>query len=84
MTLDVAAAQRAIRAIAEQLGLDDESLAEGMLAIVNAKMGVRVGIGPVNQPGNQGRLDLYAGYGRALTGDFWYKDIMRFELRMRF
>ena len=38
MTLDLDAARRAIRTIAEQLGLDNESLAEGMLAIVNAKM----------------------------------------------
>jgi N-methylhydantoinase A len=38
MTLDRAAAQRAIGTIADQLGLHDEALAEGMLAIVNAKM----------------------------------------------
>jgi hypothetical protein len=52
--------------------------------IVNAKVGVRTYFG---QPtGNQlmNRCDFYAGYGRALTGDVWYKDIMRFEFRMRF
>ena len=38
MTLDLAAARRAIRTVADELGLDDEALAEGMLAIVNAKM----------------------------------------------
>lgn len=38
MTLDLATAQRAIGMVAEQLGLDGEALAEGMLAIVNAKM----------------------------------------------
>jgi N-methylhydantoinase A len=38
MTLDRDAAQRAIRSVAAQLGLDDEALAEGMLAVINAKM----------------------------------------------
>lgn len=38
MTLDLAAAQRAIGAVAGQLGLSDEALAEGMLAVINAKM----------------------------------------------
>jgi N-methylhydantoinase A len=38
MTLDRDAAQRAIRTVAAQLGLDDEALAEGMLAVINAKM----------------------------------------------
>ena len=28
--------------------------------------------------------DLYIGYSRALTGDVWYKDIFRTELRFRF
>ena len=31
-----------------------------------------------------GRHDLYIGYGRALTGDVWYKDIYRIEYRVRF
>jgi N-methylhydantoinase A len=38
MTLDRDAARRAIRAVAAQLGLEDEALAEGMLAVINAKM----------------------------------------------
>jgi N-methylhydantoinase A len=38
MTLDTAAARRAIGSVAAQLGLDDEALAEGMLAVINAKM----------------------------------------------
>jgi N-methylhydantoinase A len=38
MTLDLTASQRAIGTVAMQLGLDGEALAEGMLAIVNAKM----------------------------------------------
>jgi hypothetical protein len=43
--------------------------------IVNAKMGLRIG---------SGNADFYAGYGRALTGDVWYKDIVRFEFRLGF
>jgi hypothetical protein len=43
--------------------------------IVNAKLGVRFGIG-------QG--DLYVGYGRALTGDVWYEDVARLEYRINF
>jgi hypothetical protein len=42
--------------------------------IVNAKFGVRVGFG--------GRSDFYVGYGRAITGDTWYRDIVRFEFRI--
>ncbi len=45
-------------------------------SIVNAKLGVRLGIGE--------RSSFYAGYGRALTGEVWYKDIMRFEYRLAF
>jgi hypothetical protein len=53
--------------------------------IVNAKLGVRVGFGPMdNMSGLLGNSDLYVGYGRALTGDVWYKDILRVEYRMRF
>jgi hypothetical protein len=44
--------------------------------IVNAKIGVRVGFGAGSS--------LYAGYGRALTGDVWYKDIIRVEYRLSF
>src|SRR5258708_24958817 len=38
MKLDKLAAETAIRDIADQLGLSAEALAEGMLAIINAKM----------------------------------------------
>ncbi len=38
MRLDEEAARRALASIAEQVGLDEVGLAEGMLAIVNAKM----------------------------------------------
>jgi hypothetical protein len=40
--------------------------------IVNIKAGLRLGMGE--------RFNIYAGYGRALTGDVWYKDIWRTEL----
>jgi hypothetical protein len=52
--------------------------------IVNAKLGVRVGFGDLEQRGLLSQSDLYVGYGRALTGDVWYKDILRVEYRMRF
>jgi hypothetical protein len=44
--------------------------------IVNVKAGVRF------RTSEWG--DLYAGYGRALTGDVWYKDFFRFEYRVSF
>jgi hypothetical protein len=44
--------------------------------IVNAKVGVRTYFGE--------RSDVYVGYGRALTGDVWYKDIVRVEYRLAF
>jgi hypothetical protein len=44
--------------------------------ILNAKLGVRLGLG--------NRADLYGGYGRALTGPTWYRDTFRFELRLGF
>ena len=44
--------------------------------IINAKVGVRVGLGD--------NSSFYLGYGRALTGDVWYKDIIRAEYRLSF
>lgn len=44
--------------------------------IINAKLGVRFGLGEHRQ--------LYVGYGRALTGEVWYKDMFRVEYRMTF
>jgi hypothetical protein len=44
--------------------------------IVNAKVGVRYYFGE--------RSDVYVGYGRALTGEVWYKDIIRAEYRLVF
>ena len=53
--------------------------------IVNAKFGVRVGFGEA-RPGSVSptRSDLYVGYGRALTGEVWYKDLVRVEYRLFF
>jgi hypothetical protein len=44
--------------------------------VVNLKAGVRLGFGE--------HCDFYAGYGRALTGEVWYKDIARVEFRRFF
>jgi hypothetical protein len=52
--------------------------------IVNAKIGVRVGFGRATDPGVISKADFYVGYGRALTGEVWYKDILRIEFRYRF
>jgi hypothetical protein len=52
--------------------------------IVNAKVGARFGFGPRDGDGLLSRSDLYLGYGRALTGEVWYKDIVRAEYRLRF
>lgn len=53
--------------------------------IVNAKVGVRIGFGEseLGQPFPT-RSDLYLGYGRALTGEVWYKDMFRLEYRWFF
>jgi hypothetical protein len=52
--------------------------------IVNAKFGVRVGFGRLLPGSTMSRADFYAGYGRALTGDWWYQQMMRFEFRVRY
>jgi len=44
--------------------------------VVNVKAGVRVDLGEMGS--------LYAGYGRALTGEVLYKDVVRVELRTDF
>jgi hypothetical protein len=53
--------------------------------IVNAKIGLRIGFGQAT-PGTPypTRSDLYVGYGRALTGEFWYQDLFRLEYRFFF
>ena len=37
---------------------------------------VRVGLGD--------SADIYVGYGRALTGEVWYKDLLRLEYRLTY
>ncbi len=44
--------------------------------IVNAKFGVRTYFGAAS--------DIYIGYGHVLTGDRWYRDIVRVEYRLAF
>ncbi len=53
--------------------------------IVNAKFGVRIGFGE-SELGQiyPTRSDLYLGYGRALTGEVWYKNMFRLEYRLFF
>jgi len=57
-------------------GAATATLDAGGDTIVNAKIGARVAVGEHN--------DFYFGYGRALTGDVWYKDILRLEYRLIF
>src|SRR5260370_2147515 len=49
MKLDEQAAGKSIRGVADQLGLTAEALAEGMLAVINAKMADAVRTITVNQ-----------------------------------
>jgi len=42
--------------------------------VVNAKIGMRLGLG--------NRVDLYGGWGRPLTGDRWYENTLRLEMRL--
>ena len=53
--------------------------------IVNGKFGIRIGRG---EPGqgfySSDGSDLYIGYGRALTGEVWYKDMLRIQYRYFF
>lgn len=46
--------------------------------IVNAKLGVRFAAGCCKQH------QFYVGYGRALTGENWYRDVVRAEYRLAF
>ncbi|MGE3805549.1 MAG: hypothetical protein AB7K24_12810 [Gemmataceae bacterium] len=53
-------------------------------SILNAKVGIRTGFGQRAGTGLLSDADLYLGYGRALTGEVWYKDLMRMEFRLNF
>jgi hypothetical protein len=44
--------------------------------ILNIKGGFRLGLGE--------RASMYVGYGRAMTGEVWYKNVLRAELRWNF
>jgi hypothetical protein len=62
----------------------DNTIAESASGdtIVNAKIGLRIGFGePAIGQYFATRSDLYVGYGRALTGEVWYKDMFRVEYR---
>jgi hypothetical protein len=56
--------------------------------IVNEKIGLRIGLGDYSQAGGGSPLNdrhsIYIGYGHALTGDHWYKDIIRVEYTFYF
>ena len=57
-------------------GLTGETLSASGNTIVNAKMGLRTTF--------KDQSSLYVGYGRALTGTVWYKDILRVEYQLAF
>jgi hypothetical protein len=56
--------------------------------IVNEKIGLQIGIGNYTQAGGGSMLNdrhtLGVSYGRVLTGDHWYKDIIRVEYNFWF
>jgi hypothetical protein len=52
--------------------------------IVNLKLGLRFGFGGSGCGTAPTGSDLYIGYGRALTGEVWYKDLLRIEYRKFF
>jgi hypothetical protein len=69
---------------------DGKELADGQArsadgaTIVNAKVGVRIGFGQPTNTFNISKSDLYIGYGRPLTGEVWYQDLIRVEYRRFF
>ena len=53
--------------------------------IINGKFGIRIGRGEPEQAFySTDSSDLYIGYGRALTGEVWYKDMLRIQYRKFF
>jgi hypothetical protein len=55
----------------------------GGQSILNEKIGLRIGIGNYGQPGGGSALNdrhsFYVGYGTAMTGDAWYRNVFRLE-----
>jgi hypothetical protein len=52
--------------------------------IINAHVGVRFGFGDRGEGGLLNQSEFAISYGRALTGEFIYKDILRAEIRFPF
>src|SRR5262249_28901588 len=52
--------------------------------IVNASLGVRLGLGDATQSGLLNQSDFFIGYSHSLTGEVWTKDMVRVEVRLRF
>ncbi len=56
--------------------------------IVNYKVGLRIGLGNYSQAGGGSALNdrhsFYVGYGHALTGEHWYRDVLRLEYNFWF
>jgi len=50
--------------------------------IINIKPGLRIGFGGDDRQSE--RASFYIGYGRALTGEVWYKEVVRAEFRLAF
>jgi hypothetical protein len=59
----------------KKLGAEGPTDAAGD-TIVNLKLGVRVGLDPDNLH------QIYAGYGKSLTGEHWYEEIARVQYRV--
>jgi hypothetical protein len=64
--------------------IEDAEISASGATIINAKFGLRIGFGDSSAPGLLGKSDLYIGYGQALTGAVWYKDMVRVEYRLSF
>jgi len=69
-----------VQTTAEPLGVVNTV---GGQTIVNEKIGLRIGLGSYGQAGGGSALNdrhsFYVGYGRALTGEHWYRDTFRLE-----
>jgi hypothetical protein len=64
---------------------EDQAVSASGATIVNGKFGLRIGFGePAIGQFFATRSDLYVGYARALTGEVWYKDMLRLEYRFFF